>query len=81
MRHPSRAHYLHCHLPCAASLPLERPLERQDGAEGAAAAPVNWRTSMFIASSKATRKAQQLQELRTAELPVDATTLNVRVTD
>ena len=26
-------------------------------------------------------KAQQLQELRTAELPVDATTLNVRVTD
>lgn len=47
-------------------LMLERPLERQDGAEGAAAAPVNWRTSMFIASSKATRKAQQLQEAEAA---------------
>lgn len=54
-------------------LMLERPLERQDsgadtggGGSAAQAASVNWRTSMFIASTKATRKAQQLQEAEEA---------------
>ena len=56
-------------------LMLERPLERTEqakgsssGGEGSSSAPapsttVNWRTSMFIASTKATQKAQELQEV------------------
>lgn len=45
-----------------AKLMLERPLESAGSSTTGAGTAMNWRTSMFIASSKATKKAHELQE-------------------
>ena len=44
----------------------ERPLQSAGSSTTGAGTAMNWRTSMFIASSKATKKAHELQEADSA---------------